>query len=192
MFPGDLDFSLGKFWQQPYHYVIFAVERAHELRRQELHLQELPTAQVSSILANQNRDPRKRRKPFSAADFCYFIPKTNEDLPKGRFGAAAMKMIKDGRFPSWALFCYSELSSSATKGYEPEEPALIAEDAILLHPVKEENRYSGMLIAMESASAQTREFSFYDGSKVLLKLPEIPNKIIAEEDVSLSLQAKTP
>lgn len=191
-FPGDPDFSIARFWEQPYHYVMFAAEKVHEDRRQRLHLEELPVAQVSSILANQSRDTKKRPKPFSATDFCFFSPLENEDLPKGRFGAAALKMIKDGRYPSWALFCYDQLISSATKGYEPEMPALLASDAILLHPVKTNKGYSGMLIAQESASKSFREFSTYDGETVELFVPNIHNKVIAEEDVTLTLRANNP
>jgi len=183
---------VAKFWEQPYHYILFAAEKVHENRRQELHLQELPIAQVSSILANQARDPKKRQKPFSATDFCFFAPLVNEDLPKGRFGAAALRLIKDNRYPSWALFCYNQLISSATKGYEPEMPALLASDAILLHPIKAKDGYTGMLIAQESASEQFREFSDYNGETVRLFVPKVHTKVIAEEDATLTHEASSP
>ena len=66
-------------------------------------------------------------------------------------------------------------------------PALIAEDALLLHPQKVgPNSYEGLLIALESASEKARVFSDGEGQAVTLTLPYVKTKMIAEEDVVLS------
>ena len=76
---------------------------------------------------------------------------------------------------------------SADPSYEPIEAAFIAEDAILVHPNKVgPNSYEGLLIAMESASEQTRNFRDSKGEVITLTLPHVGTKFIAEESVILS------
>lgn len=70
----------------------------------------------------------------------------------------------------------------ADKDYTPVNAAFIAKDAMLLHPTKEGARHKGMLIALESASGKFRDFTSDDGSIIRLKVPEVPTKIIAEEN----------
>jgi len=111
------------------------------------------------------------------------------NLPGGSYGAAAVKAIQQGRYPSWALFCYKELSNNVRKGYDPEIAALVCEDAIVLHPQTTLQGVHGMLIACESASHGVRVFKDDKGAEVMLQLPEIPTKIVASEDVTLSLAA---
>jgi hypothetical protein len=96
-----------------------------------------------------------------------------------------MSLVNKGKFPSWAMFCLPELKESAASNYIPAELALICEDAILLHPVKAGNGFIGLLIARESASKQTRKFIKDDGSEVILTVPDVGTKIIAEENVTL-------
>jgi hypothetical protein len=93
--------------------------------------------------------------------------------------------VKQGRFPTWALFCFKELSGQAKKGYTPSMAALVCEDAILLHPVSSPDGYKGLLIARESASLKTRTFTDDRGKTYSLNLPEIVTKVIAQEDVTL-------
>ena len=135
---------------------------------------------------NSKKDPKKG-KTFEAKDFCFFRPREEEDLPNGRFGAAAIKLIEKGLFPSWALFCYSELSQGATEGYEPSQLAWISDDAILLHPVssKSDRGIQGMLIAREAAGGKTLEFTSEKGETIMLTVPPIKTKIVAEENATL-------
>ena len=88
--------------------------------------------------------------------------------------------------PSWALFCFKDLSKVANKSYAPSNCALIAEDAMLLHPIKSEFGWTGLLIAKESASEQVRDFVSDTGEVIRLSVPQIYTKVIAEEDVTLS------
>ncbi len=78
----------------------------------------------------------------------------------------------------------------ADPGYVPGLRALVSENAILLHPVKQENGYKGMLIAREAAGSRMIEFEGNNGLVVKLYIPEVKTKVIAEEDVTL--QAKYP
>ena len=62
---------------------------------------------------------------------------------------------------------------------------MYADDAILLHPVKIDNGYSGMLIAAESCANQLRTMTDDEGNEVQLRMPPIPTKYIAEENIHL-------
>ena len=94
-------------------------------------------------------------------------------------------LIKAGKCPPWALFCYKELSVSADPGYTPKNPALIADGAMLLHPMQTEDGYKGFLIATEAASGRKMAFHDLEGRTVVLNVPTVYTKVIAEEDVVL-------
>jgi hypothetical protein len=151
----------------------------------ELHQQERPIALQTSVIANQNRDPKKQKKPFMPEDYSYYIPREALNLPGHVYGSAAMVAINMNKFPSWALFCYKQLADGADPAYKPKDPILLAEDALLLHPIRTPNGIRGMLIALESAGGQTRQFEDLQGTKYTLEVPEVPTKAIAEEDVTL-------
>lgn len=110
-------------------------------------------------------------------------------MPAGYYGAAAVKLVKEGRMPSWALFCFKELNSSAKKDYSPAIAGFICEDAVLLHPKLTPNGWKGLLIARESASFSTRLMYDDKGAPIMLMIPEVHTKVIAREDVTLSLSA---
>ena len=141
---------------------------------------------ISSILANHNRNPKKTKESYTLEQFCLYKPKAQQDLPDYVYGSAAVAAIERGLLPSWALFCYKSLATSASEQYEPQVSIMVAEDALLLHPTKTEDGYKGMLIAMESASKQKRKFKIEGGETVTLTVPEIETKVIAMENVALS------
>ena len=130
-----------------YGYVLAALRNGRKTYRTRLHDNERPIAQQSAIIANQSRDTKKQRKPFTLDDFSIYKPLSEQDMPSGHYGAAAVMLIKNRQFPHWALFCFKELAQGATPGYEPAVPAFFAEDAILLHPKQTEDGYKGLLIA---------------------------------------------
>lgn len=134
------------------------------------------------MTANQNRDPKRQRKPYEFKDFFFFEPINSKNLPEGRFGAAALELHKRGLLPSWSLFCFPQLTTNATRGYIPATCALMNENAILLHPVQKEGGYQGMLIAREAASGKVCDFTDDRGRIVKLKVPHIQTKIIANEE----------
>ena len=149
---------------------------------------ERPIAQQTSIIANQQRDPKKQKKPFSLEDFSFYIQREDRNLPAGAYGSAALRAIKEELFPSWALFCYQDLANGADQAYSPENPILVCEDAILLHPVKTPGGVAGMLIAQESASEHQRVMRDVEGRTYRVIIPYIETKVVAIEDVTLSLR----
>ena len=136
--------------------------------------------------ANKQRDAKKQPKPYTYLDFSFYKPQDAGETPDGHNGAAYVELIKLNLLPSWALFCYKELASSASPGYIPGEPALIAEDAILLHPEQKPSGFSGLLIAMESAGDQVRTFTSTKGTEVVLRVPYIETKFVARENELLT------
>lgn len=153
------------------------------MRLKKLHDGERPTSMLASIMVNQGRDPRKS-KPVDMTSFYIYEPKDQQNLPSGRYGAAAVELIKRRKFPSWALFCFKELSQSASG----EPPALLAYegvDCLLLAPVATPGGFTGLFIAVESASGEVREMTSPDGQVIKVRVPIVETKIVAEEDVFL-------
>ena len=157
------------------------------MQKEDLYQLELPTAQQTALIANQQRDPKKKVEPYKFTDFSFFKPVNSNERPSSQYGSAALAMIKAGTFPSWALFCFKQLSEMADPSYVPGVAGFVSEDALLLHPTKTEFGYQGLLIARESAGNQKREFMDEKGNKISLSVPPVHTKTIAEEDVILSL-----
>jgi len=158
-----------------------AVKNGLKEYRQKLHDYERPIALMSSIYVNSQKDPKKRDKPNTYLDFSFYRPLQDGDAPSGYNGSAYMELIRRKQLPYWALFCYKSLSASAVEGYVPDNVALLAEDAILLHPKRTGSNYKGLLIALESASDQMRVFRTTEGSEIALRVPYIDTKVVARE-----------
>lgn len=182
LFPGDPEFTLENYGELPYHYPIIAVKEGLLLRRETLNDMERPTAMVTAMLANQNRDPKKNKKPFSYEDFCFYKPMDDENTPAYVYGSSMLAALNMGLLPSWALFCFKEVTASASREYVPAVPLLFAEDAILLHPKRVEGGWYGMLIAQESASNRRVTFSDPDGKLFHLQVPTVHTKVICQEE----------
>ena len=184
VFPGDPEYSWERFYQLPYEYVLRGFEKIKGLRREELHEEELPIALNTAVFANSQRDPKKDRKGFGPMDFAVYKPVEGEG-PSSYYSACYLKLIETAEMPPWALFCFKEVASSA-RGSAGRQYALMSEDAILVGPRKTDEGFTGFLLALESASRETREFRDPDGNVFRLTLPDIPTKVIAREDVTLS------
>ena len=136
--------------------MLLAIQQGTKQYQTQLHDYERPIALNTTVIASQNRDPKKGKMP-KYTDFSFYKPVEDGDRPDYVYGSAYMALVKEKRLPAWALFCFKALSQSANAGYEPEEAAFLAEDAILLHPRQVGyNSYEGLLIAMESASEKRR------------------------------------
>jgi len=157
------------------------------MEKEGLYQYELPIAQQTALLANQQRDPKKKAEAYKLSDFSFFKPSDTGEMPSSRYGSAAMAMIKKKRFPSWALFCFKQLADMADPSYEPGIAGFVSEDAILLHPIRTEDGYKGLLIARESAGDQRRDFVDDKGNRFSLSVPPVRTKTVAEEDVTLYL-----
>lgn len=147
--------------------------------------EELPIANLASLHANSNRDPKRKSKPYSFKDFMFYSDNESGELPSGRYGSAAIALVRERKFPDWALFCFPQLKSGADPDSVPSILAFIAEDAILLAPIKTQSGWSGLLIARESASEKTRQFKDDNGNVHKLTLPFVETKVIAREGITL-------
>lgn len=140
----------------------------------------------TAMLANQNRDPKKQKKGYTYEDFSFYKPMDVGNTADYVYGSAIVEMAKKRTLPAWAMFCFKEVAATASPGYKPATCALVAEDAMLLHPNRVGDGWEGMLVACESASEQTRKFVDDHGAEYVLTVPHIHTKFIAEEDVVLS------
>jgi len=104
----------------------------------------------------------------------------------GVYGSAALKLVMEKKYPNWALFCFKELNAGADETYIPDLAAFIAEDALLLHPKRVQEGWTGMLIARESAANQTRVFVGDNGQTHRLTIPMFAGKYYALEGVTLT------
>lgn len=144
-------------------------------------------AQQTALLANQQRDSKKQRKPFEMMDFCIYKTRDDMNLPAGHYGSAYMQLIERRLIPPWGLFVFKEMAQGANPNYISKEPAFFSEHAILLNPRKEAGGYKGMLIALEAAGDRVVTFTTGKGERIPLYVPSVPTKVVAEEDVILLL-----
>ena len=182
-FPGDPEFQLENFHNLPYEYVYIAHRKVLDLKIARLNDYEKPIAALTCLTANINKD--KKTKPFAPEDF--YVYKRPDDIngPAMCYGASYLHLIKTKQLPSWALFCYKEVSSSAG-GAVPPLPAIFSENAVLLAPARTEDGYKGMLIAREKAKGLQR-FTSPCGVDVQLIIEDVPTKVVAIEGVELRL-----
>lgn len=171
----------------PYEYVLSAVLHLGKLAQEQLHDYERPLSLLAYQNAEINRDRKKQRTPYRLEDFYFYADKELANLPEPRFGAAAMALIKNKLFPSWALFAYRELKERAGDALPPELLCVQCEDAILLAPNTESHSITGLLIACESASEQVRKMTSPCGLEVEVRMPVVSNKYEATEDAELRL-----
>jgi hypothetical protein len=185
-FPGDADFTYDNFASLPYEYVLEAYQEGSKMRQLALHESERPTALLTSLMANMNRDVKKKPEAYAITDFYLYQPREFQDLPSGRYGSSTLALVKKRLFPPWALTFYNQLSAGAS-GAEPSLLAFIGKDFLLLAPTKFSGGYVGMLIALESASSTTQEAHSPCGQSAIFALPKIKSKIVAEENYFLSV-----
>ena len=165
---------------------MIAYYQMRQMQARELHAAERPTSLLIAMQANQNRDPKKKKTPFSMEDFYLYQPMEDKNIPAGRYGAAALSLMKEGLFPHWALFCFKELTAAASEAI-PAVRAYIGQDFILLAPLRDNEHMKGLLIARESATGPARRAVSPEGVEVFLDIPYVPTKIIATEDLSLRI-----
>ena len=161
-FPGDLEYSWDRFCQLPYEYVLTGYTKMLELRKDELHELELPSGTQYCRICQQSEGSQEAIRNLLAQ---WTSPSTSAWRAKALQAImphATLQLIKDKLLPPWALFCYKEIAPSAT-GRAGRLSILVSEDAVLVGPRKVEEGYKGLLIALESASGQTRMFHGPDG-----------------------------
>lgn len=185
-FAGDPEFRLENYWLLPAEYVVLAYVKASELYMDELHYSERPVALLTQMTSNIHRDTKKQRKPTPLSEFFMYRRQEMSNLPSGRYGAAMLSLVRQQLLPSWALFCYKEVTSHASD-VTPSLLAFVHNDAIILAPKISGGEVEGLLIAKEAASEKTLKMRSPCGQEMLVKMPYVNTKIIAEEDISLRI-----
>lgn len=156
-----------------------------EARKAHYHALELPVAQLCSIHANLNRDSKKNRKPYSAADFCFFIDH-QEGRPEARAAGAYMRLAEEGLLPPWALFAFADFKGTAPSKGEIEELALIGEGVVLLAPREIDDGLVGLLLAEQFVSGQEVTARFR-GEDVRVNVPKFDGFTIAKSEAEIDL-----
>ena len=173
------------FSNLPWGYVVRAVSKGVENYHSSLHDSERPIALLSSIYVNSKRDA-KRSKAAVWSDFCFYKPRSDGNSASSENGSAMLLMAKKGLLPSWALFCFKEVTTHADPDYKPDVLALVSDDAVLIHPVRDELGYKGLLVARESAGETVRAMTNPETGEVFnLRVPIVQTKVIAEEGAIL-------
>lgn len=186
LFPGDPDFTFDKYSELPSRYVLDALEQGTKQRQAQLYEEERPTALLTSVLVNINRNPKKS-KAAKYEDYCFYMPFEARNLPSQEYGSAAMRLMAASEFPSWALFIYKDLKE-ASGPVVPERLALRGENAIILAPEMNKETVKGMLVAQESASNQWIEMRDDEGQGWLVQIPPLTSKIAAHEAIEMPLR----
>lgn len=167
-------------------YVLDAYEFGLKKRQKELHEEEAPVSLLSSLFANQNRDPKKKKKPYTMEDFFLYQPKEDQNVPTFKYGAAAMRLIEMGLFPRWGLFVYKDLKHSAA-GEPPELLAFIHESAILIAPLIKDGSVRGMLICEDKAFNKVLTMRSPCEKEIEVKIPAFDGSYAAIEDMELNI-----
>lgn len=100
-----------------------------------------------------------------------------------------MALIKLRQFPSWALFCYKELTAQANNLTPPDILCVQSSTAIILAPSIQDNTVTGLLIATEEASATIQDMYTESGKMLKVQLPVINTKVVAQDAVTLTILA---
>lgn len=93
------------------------------IQREQAALAELPTAQLTALTANINRDSKKQSKPFTANDFALFQGEREDDKPfRPDVAAVALALRHEGKAPPMLLTCWQQVLASATEHCKPPSP----------------------------------------------------------------------
>ena len=93
-----------------------------------------------------------------------------------------MKLLDQGKLPSWALFVYSSMKVTAKDASAPEPLAAIGDGVILLAPTPKNGGMEGLLLATHKVSGQDVRVTIA-GHEATITLPDFEEAVIAREDV---------
>ncbi len=129
------------------------MEAGRELRRRELHDEEMAIANLTALTANLNRNSKKQRTPYKLADFCFFAPTDGQNAPDQQPADAYMKLIANKKLPSWALWIFDSMKKGdPDRALDPL--ALIGEGVVVLAPIEKNGGVEGLLLATSQASGR--------------------------------------
>lgn len=150
---------------------------------------ERPQAQITQMLYNANTS--KKAKALGIDKFYLYQPEEAKNVAAPRYANAAMALVKMGLFPSWALFCFKDLTAQSNELTPPEVLCYQSDSAILLAPRLDFDARTvhGLLIALEESSQKNMTLVSESGDKIVAQMPHIPTKVVAEDDVTLTVLA---
>ena len=130
-----------------------AFSALHQLERQDAARAELPTAQLTTLTANLNRDPKHRPEPFKLTDFCLFRLEDDEDngFPP-EAAAVCLALQAEGKLPSVLQGAWPAIAAAAPKCRKvPAIRAFCSDDSAvwLLAPASEGRNWRGLLAVGE-------------------------------------------
>jgi len=114
-------------------------------------------------------------------DFCWHLPPAAAgDAPHGppaEAGAAMLALCEAQQVPGFAMAFYDALATAGEGVTPPTLLALMADDALLLAPVEQQDGWRGLLLAEDTAAGQVREFKMAgDPQRVVsLLVPDAPD-----------------
>lgn len=98
----DARFKAEHFGFQPTWLILQALQHGAKLQSEELHLQELGIATLTSCFVNANRDPKKG-EPSKASDFYYFQSKDQKIKIPAPACDTFFALTKESKLPGWAV-----------------------------------------------------------------------------------------
>lgn len=135
-------------------YVVSALEFGRKAKLQELHELEIPTANLTALTANLNRDTKKQKKGYAVADFCFYAPKQNANEPEKAAANAFLHLADKGELPTWALFVFESMRHGDA-ARPPSPAAMIGDGVVILAPIPRNGGVEGLLLATHKASNAT-------------------------------------
>lgn len=109
--------------------MLAAWRELHRIHRDAAAIAELPTAQLSALTANLNRDSKRKPEPFSAADFCCYRERERpEDAFTPEVAAVALDLKAEDKHPPLLLTVWPQILASAQTAMPPPEPRAYASD----------------------------------------------------------------
>lgn len=116
----------------------------------------MPTAQLTALTANINRDSKKAPKPFGIEDFCLFAGRDRKGDGFPPVAAAiAMKLRHEGHCPDALIGCWQAVISAAEQSAAvPEVSVLWSDDraVMVLAPTWEGKNIRGTLVVSSMVS----------------------------------------
>lgn len=159
-------------------------------RKDLLHSLEIPTAQLTALTANMNRDAKKQRKAFDVFDFCFFHDQ-EANKPQARAAAAYMRLVIEKMMPPWALFCFTDFKHAEASPRDAEQVAIIGDGFVLLAPDPITGGFQGLLLAEHRVAGMEVEGA-YMGETVKVRLPLFEDFVLAKEGVELDQVGAVP
>jgi hypothetical protein len=129
-----------------------AFHALHQLERQDAARNELAIAQLTTLTANLNRDPKHRPEPFKLLDFCLFRQEEEDDGFPPEAAAVAVALQATRSLPSVLQGAWPAIAAAAPKCKKvPQLRAFRSDDSAvwLLAPVAEGRNWRGLLAVGE-------------------------------------------